>query len=191
MNKILCGKTPLHPQQEQVNQRPLIASIVKGNQASSLPTQTEINKLNAVNSERREIEQREKNVLIMGAKDTTDEMAMTTVKNIFTAIKVDSSKIASVHRFKPTNDTHPPIIKVCLNNKDDRISVLKDSKLLKLAPDYAKVYINPDLTLAQRNQKKLLIAERNMMNEKRKTFGNDEDKKYYYGICNDMIKRIP
>ena len=170
---------------------PLFSNIAARNTANTGPTQNEINCLNAFTSERNDIDSREKNVLIMGVMNTTDELAKSKVEEIFAAINIDNNKIQSVYRFKQsTNQKHPPIIKVCLTNKDDRLTVLKASKLLKTSTTHVKVYVNPDLTIAQRNLEKILITERKSLNTARLTSNNEDDKKFYYGIRNGMIKRI-
>jgi len=172
----------------------LFSSVVTKNatNARPAPSQAEINVLNAYTKERHDQESRERNVLIMGVRDVTDDTAKTTVDQIFTALHIDPSKIVSVFRFpKPPNGIHPPIIKVCLTNKEDRLSVLKASKLLRQNTTFVKVYINSDLTIAQRNEEKRLIAERNYLNEQRLKSQNPDDKKYYYGIRNCVVKRIP
>jgi len=170
----------------------LFSSIVSGKTARVAPTQNEINVLNAYTTERNDMELRERNVLIMGDTNTTDDLAKKTVEEIFTAINIDIKKIKTVYRFKQSaNNTHPPIIKVCLANKDDRLEVLKASKNLRNKPMFAKIYINPDLTFAQRNLEKKLIAERKKLNDQRLTSQNEDDKKFYYGIRNGVIKRIP
>ena len=177
----------------QAAAQPLFSNIVNNsNNVRTPPTQTEINVLNAYTKERHDQDYREKNVLIMGVKDITDEQAKNTVEQIFTALNIDTEKIVSVFRFPQSfNNLHPPIIKVCLPNKDDRLSVLKASKLLRNSTTFVKVYINPDLTIAQRNEEKSLIAERNYLNDQRLKSKNPEDLKYYFGIRNRVVKRIP
>ena len=184
--------TPLMNIPQVTAQPPLFSNIVKANIERTAPTQAEINVLNAFTSERNEQARRESNVLIMGVKDTSDDLAKSTVERIFAELNIDTAKIVSVYRFKQsTNNAHPPIIKVCLPNKDDRLSVLKASRQLREKPTFAKVYINPDLTFAQRSQEKLLIAERNAANELRLKSTKPEDKTYYFGIRNSVVKRIP
>ena len=171
--------------------KPLFSNIAAKGIKKSVPTQNEINVLNAISFERKDIESREKNVLFMGVKSTTDEQAKSSIEIIFDDLSIDKTKIASVYRFKQNqNQKHPPIIKVCLNNKNDRLIVLKAGKALKNKASYDKVYINPDLTIAQRNLERELILERNTLNAERKASLTEENRKFYYGIRNGLVKEI-
>lgn len=149
--------------------------------------------LNAITTERNDIDYRDKNVLIMGIRDITDDQVKSTVNDIFNEIGMTKdTAITSVYRFKQNpNNPHPPIIKVSLASKEDRLTVLKASKALRTSTKFVKVYINPDLTVAQRNLEKNLITQRKSLNERRMRSNNEDDKKFYYGIRNGMIKRIP
>ncbi len=177
--------------QQLANQRPLFSSVVSGKQTRKVLTPSEIDVLNAMNSERRDIDQRANNILIMGVP-ISDVEDTATVHKIFSILKVDKESIASVYRFKANStSSHPPIIKVCLTTCESRSMVLKASKSLRSNVDLSKVYINPDLTFAQRSLEKSLIAERKALNLTREASSNPNDKSYYWGIRNGILKRIP
>ena len=95
--------------------------------------------------------------------------------------------IKSWYRFNKKNDSiHEPIIKVELYYKQDVATVLKASRRLKDSSSTSKVYINLDLTPAQRQAEKELITIRNDLNKKIQL-----PKTHYFGIRNGVLKKIP
>jgi hypothetical protein len=65
---------------------------------------------------------------------------------------------------------------------------VKKSKELKSIEQLKNVYINYDLTIAERDILKPLLNERNDLNIKYKTKNEDVD--FYYGIRNNKVIKI-
>jgi len=162
----------------------------------------EVNLLTAVTIEKNDSYSREKNILIMGVPDApasrTNDAAdydKEMVNNILGVIGVQT-EWDSIYRFKTTsNSKFPGIIKLAMKTKERRNEILKASVKLRnfTGADNAglsKVFINPDLTLAQRIREKELITERNALNEARKASDNPGDKTFYYGIRNFQLTKI-
>ena len=59
---------------------------------------------------------------------------------------------------KKTPDKNRPL-RVCLDNEVTKRRVLSQSAKLRLNPDWKNVYVNPDMTLAERNANRLLRQE--------------------------------
>jgi hypothetical protein len=162
----------------------------------------EVNLLTAVTIEKNDSYSREKNILIMAVPDVptsrTNDAAdhnKEMVNNILGVIGVQA-EWDSIYRFKTTpNSKFPGIIKLAMKTKVSRNEMLKASvKLRKYTgadnAGLSKVFINPDLTLAQRIRKKELITKRNALNEARKVSDNPVDKTFYYGIRNFQLTKI-
>ena len=162
----------------------------------------EVNLLTAVTIEKNESYSREKNILIMGAPDAPASRTNVAanyekemVNNILGVIGVQA-EWDSIYRFMTTpNSKVPGIIKLAMKTKVIRNEMLKASVKLRnyTGADNAglsKVFINPDLTLAQRIREKELITERNALNEDRKVSDNPVDKTFYHGIRNFQLTKI-
>ena len=151
--------------------------------------ENEKNFLHAARSEYKECQSREKNLIIMGVAESTgdDRQAETKklVDEIMDVIELDKEVVSSVFRFnKNPNSKYPSIIKVQLKNSNDRFKILKESKKLKDNKKFPKVFINMDLTFAQRLTQKQLIQERNAKN---KEFESNKSK-YRLRIRNEKLE---
>ena len=71
------------------------------------------------------------------------------------------------------------IIVVELRNKDDKTSILKNTKYLKYSKKFNKVFINRDLTFAE-----MLIEKRDRFNSK------NASSEFYYEIEDGRIVKI-
>lgn len=100
------------------------------------------------------------------AKISKDKNRLT---DLFVDLKLDPNTIKSFYRFRRTpNSIHVPIIKVELHNKDEVARCFRASHRLKdlHVTSGHKIYMNPDLTPIQR-QEKILITNRNELNKNR------------------------
>jgi len=163
------------------------AIVAKGKKKSN----DQSNLLLAASKETKEQIEKEKNVIIHGLKLSTkteeaeikndDKMELDKVLN---AMKFDKSdKIKSYYRLK-TNSKPEPLI-VVFDNLSTRNYALKLSKNLADTEYKKKVFVNPDMTEAQRINFKRLWLERNEKNDK-----NDDKDNYYYGIRNDKVVKL-
>lgn len=152
--------------------------------------ENEKNLLHAARSEYRDCQSREKNLIIMGVAESTCDDRQTETKKlvdeIMDVIELDKEVVSSVFRFnKNPNSKYPSIIKVQLKNSNDRFKILKESKKLKDNKKFPKVFINMDLTFAQRLTQKQLILERNAKN---KEFESNKSK-YRLRIRNEKLEK--
>jgi len=185
-----------------VQHPPIFESILKVASANIHNAQqtrlnaNEVNLLTAVTIEKNDSYSREKNILIMGVPDAptsrTNDAAdydKEMVTNIFGVIGVQA-EWNPIYRLKTTpNSKFPGIIKLAMKTKVSRDEMLKASVKLRNYTGannagLSKVFINPDLTVAQRLSENELITERNALNEARKVSDNLVDKTFYYGIRN-------
>ena len=173
--------------------KPLFSNLFKGNSKEKKDDShlqiTEVNILNAVNSENAEMKKREKSILIMGIKESTGENKIESdkslVHDLFDKINISKHKIKSIYRFNKKNESnYPAIIKVELNDADDKNYILKASKLLKSIENYKQVYINNNLTPAQRKIEIELIKARNTANDERST---EQKSKFYFAIRSGKV----
>jgi hypothetical protein len=86
------------------------------------------------------------------------------------------------------NNGKPNLVLVELNNKEDRFSIMKAAKSLKDNETYKDVFINFDLTPAQRVMQMELNKKRKELNDKDKTKEATVD--YYWGIRSNKIVKI-
>ena len=135
---------------------------------------------------------REKNIVIMGAKDDAnvtmpDEAAHKFVSKLLTTLKIKTDNIISCKRLKAISPHPFGIIKVSLKSKDVSMSVLKATKLLRAHREYDGVFVNPDLTYDQRANEKDMIKQRNLLNSKR---SEEEKSRFHFGIRNGRVTQI-
>jgi hypothetical protein len=105
-----------------------------------------------------------------------------------TAANVDLSKIVKVKRLinKDKAPINPPIL-IEFNNYEDKMKLLRKSSIIRKNKQYEKVYINEDLTTAQRVINKELLQIRNDLNTQYNT--KDENVNFYYTIRNDKVMK--
>lgn len=131
-----------------------------------------INEVVANLSQRKE---REKNVIVFGLSEVSKS------DTLLKHLGIDEKKVKKKHQIKSRDNTsvagNPVIIE--FKNQEDRNKMLKDAKKLRNEPKdspLAKVYVNPDLTLAERLQAKALREERNNKNKQLEELKkNDKD----------------
>nr|XP_047141425.1 uncharacterized protein LOC105844248 [Hydra vulgaris] len=150
----------------QINSKPLFSSLFHNK--SLEPEETRI--LTAISAENKEKSRREYNLILHGLDELNKSTEENTqreneqIKKIFNYLKVDESFIKRHHRLKSKTDK-PGIVLVELNNKEKVADILKSASNLKYNVEYKKkVYINQDLTFAQRESRKLLLKEKNRLN---------------------------
>ena len=174
-------------------------------------TEKQIDILNAVGSEQKERQLKERNVVLFGVPISgakTDEERenedKTTILEILEEIGIEENerKYVKIRRFKANpnktvESTNPAPIRVTfdeyiLNSELKIEEVLKKSKSLKNSTKFKNVYINKDLTVVQITRLKQLIKTRNEENSKldaqhkaAKTTAT-----YRYGIRNDMVVKV-
>ena len=125
----------------------------------------------------------------MGIKESTGENKIESdkslVHDLFDKINISKQKIKSIYRFNKKNESnYPAIIKVELNDADDKNYILKASKLLKSIENYKQVYINNNLTPAQRKIEIELIKARNTANDER---SSEQKSKLYFSIRSGKV----
>jgi hypothetical protein len=158
-------------------------------------TKAHFDVLNVISNDTKDRNKRESNVVIMGISNSTktnsteikldDEQK---AKNILNEIRVDGIVIKSVFRMKTKKENEPMVISFM--NVTERNRVLKAASCLKEQnknqPDKTKcIYINPDLTAAERELEKQLRIE---CIKKNKQLPLDSD--HYFWIRNASIKKI-
>lgn len=155
-------------------------------------TQEQINIINTITHENREVAYKSDKVIISGiplseGKDIAEKKVndKKKIEDLFEAIGVRKSDIGRVFRRTTRNKEKPALIVVDLYHNEIRQNVLKASKKLKDITQYKNVYINPDLTVAQQNLGKKLRDIRKEENRKLPPNAN-----YYYGIRSDRVVKI-
>ena len=137
-------------------------------------TEPELNTINIASEEASDRKSRENNIMIFGVKELKDgddlarqEDAKKQVNGIFDKINVSKEQILSIYRFnrQKEKENYTSIIKVKLKPESKKFSIMKAAKSLHNRDMPEKIYINLDLTPAQRFAQKKLIEERNNRNE--------------------------
>ena len=166
------------------------ASKVK--ESSVAPTTDTHKIINAVVTDLNNRKVRENNIVVFGvpvSDNSKDNSAKDTVKEVLSTVGVDSVKIGEMYRLKSKSSTKPPPIVVQLPTREDRNEALKRSKNLRCESRFDGVYINPDLTWAERVEAKELRQKRNDMNkeleEKSKNSGEKLD--YHFVVRHGKV----
>ena len=156
----------------------------------------EMNVVSAITAVKKDIEKRERNIVIVGVElskeieyENQKKDDEKVVNEILEEISFDAGKIQRIHRFKPKNGVKSSPILVELPSISDRNSVLKTAKVLKSTSRYQGVYINPDLNEAERKLTSELVKERNEKNKKL-VEENKLNKPFRYGIRDNRVVQI-
>ena len=157
------------------------------------PAEIETKILNAISAETKEKTSKENNVAIFGIpeslksnKEEKDEEEKQIITDVFSDLNLNCNKIEKHYRLKGTS-SRPGIVVVTLKTKLDQQQVLQESKnLTKLEKYKNKVYINQDLTIAERAGLKLLLDEKKKLNKAEE----DQNSPFRYVIRNDRLERI-
>ena len=177
-----------------VQNKPLFSNVVKKQSNKQIKyNNDEINVINAIAIENDDIKKRECNVIISGLPNSTGENIEkddeTKIESLFTAIGFEKTKMKRSKRFtNEKSNGQPNLVLVELNNKEDRFSIMKAAKALKNNETYKNVFINFDLTPAQRVMQMELNKKRKELNDKDKTKEATVD--YYWGIRSNKIVKI-
>ena len=129
--------------------------------------------LEEVNDQQR----RRKNLIISGVPESVTRSAedrksedKSRVKTILDElIECDDNLIVHVHRMGKIVDGRNRILRVVLRDEESKQRILKTARRLKTSEIFQDIFINPDLTLAQRQEKKHLRYEL----KRRKDLGED------------------
>jgi hypothetical protein len=154
-------------------------------------TQMQVDIINTAAKETQERHRREKNVVIFGlkisTKVTTEERKIddeTELNNVLDAIGFEKAKAIKTYRLKSRDPTRPAPLVVELNTTSDRNILLKAAMTNR--SNIKDIYINPDLTEAERNLSFQLRAERKALTAKL-----EPTAPFYWGIRNDKVVKIP
>jgi hypothetical protein len=165
-------------------------------------TEAEVHLLAKVRRESNEVERIKKNVIVSGllAVGSNDEEKLahdkTSVADLVAALGVPKESIVRQHRIITNNDKSNLIL-VELDSTSTRDEALREAGKLRKIELYKTVYINRDMTKAERMVEKQLREERNKRNlaleEKDDTGrprGRHQSKLFHWGIRNGELRRI-
>ena len=141
--------------------------------------------LNAVAIEQKEITSKEKNLLVFGLEKSSDGDDTVLINELFNSIGAETKSVKRVVRFRNAKDNKPPAVLVELKDKNDKFAILKNAKKLKSSKKFNGVFINLDLTEAQRSLFNKLKLRRDDLNNRLK----DTDT-FYYAIRNNKLVEI-
>ena len=140
----------------------------------------------ALETEKREIEEKVTNIVIHGLAESSKEKGeerkeedCKKVKEMLRAMEVEEEGEVEVkwRLGKKTDETQARPLVIKMANKDDKEKVLKHGKKLKRKDEWATVYVSPDLTYRQRTEARKeeakLKEEAAKKNEEEK---NEEDR---------------
>lgn len=133
--------------------QPLFSELFK-----QKPNEHEIRVLASVTREQKDIEKRENNLILFNVpesnKDNTEDVRKDDeekVVSILSEIEANQNCFKKIYRMKKsTKSLKPAPIVLELHNSTEKNNILKCAKRLKSSESYKNVYINPDLTIAQR-----------------------------------------
>lgn len=171
------------------------SSLFNNNNTAQLESnkELEIKLINAVSIENQLVE---KNLIIYGVKESInsnqnkcDEDDNLKIHKLFSEIKINREINYKFRRAKKkSNDNKNPMpIIIEFENKRDVFSVLKAAKNLKTINSKSenKICIGKDMTIAQRDQNKNLVFQRDQLNSKL-----EKTSKLRYGIRENGLKKI-
>jgi hypothetical protein len=166
--------------------------------SKSKPAEFETKVLNAISAETKKKSSKDENIVIFGLtessksnKDEKNEEDRSKIEDIFQALNLHSVNIDKHYRIKGSKTTgsidKPGILIVELKSKIEQQQVLQESRNLNNISEYkGKVYINADLTIAERSGLKMLLTERNRLNK----IESDNNSPFRYVIRNDKLEKF-
>ena len=143
----------------------------------------------AVNKEINDKAKKSNNVIIYGISSTNSDNFDDIKKHDSVCINALFSKIGYsgeinyIKRLKSTNNKLAPLI---VSLKEDRNNLLSLTKRLRTIEECKNVYINPDMTVAERIQFNKNRLIRNNSNQK----ACDNNKPFWYGIRGTEVVRF-
>jgi hypothetical protein len=152
--------------------------------------------LNAISAEVKEKSSKEKIIVIFGLKESTkntkeenENKDILKIQEIFTELNLNNIKVEKHYRIKSSKPdaNKPSILVVELSSKTEQAQVLQESRNLNNLVAYKdKVYINPDLTIAERASLRMLLTERNKLNK----IETDGKTPFRWIIRNDRLEKF-
>jgi hypothetical protein len=182
----------LEKNQQTAKTPQLFSSLVQNKKSQLQVNETKI--LNAVSNESKVRISKEKNIAIFGLKksrkedkDEQNKEDLDNIQEIFDELNLDSSKIVRNFRLITKDETKPGIVIVELESNLYQQQVLQEAKNLDKVDKFKnKVYINPDLTIAERAALKLLLEERSKLNKMEK----ENQTPFRFIIRNGSLRKI-
>ena len=105
------------------------------------------------------VEDRSSNMIIYGLKESVgDENTEDVVLNVFEHTN-EKPKLVSCRRLGEKENGKKRPVKVVLHNRDMARSILARSGMLRKVEGMEDVYVCPDRTIEERNERKRLVAE--------------------------------
>ena len=153
-------------------------------------SQSQIDIINTVSNENKEIERRQKNVIIFGIKESkkTDVAEKkrddeNEIELLLNEVHMDKSVVSRSFRLKSKKGISPIIVE--FNYKEERNNFIKKSYR-----KFEHIYVNPDLTEAQRNLDKQLREKCRELNKPLNLKDDWDNVKSYYVIRNNQVVKI-
>jgi hypothetical protein len=122
-------------------------------------------------------------------KEEKEEEDILKIQEIFTELNLNNIKVEKHYRIKSSKPdaNKPSILVVELSSKTEQAQVLQESRNLNNLVAYKdKVYINPDLTIAERASLRMLLTERNKLNK----IETDGKTPFRWIIRNDRLEKF-
>ena len=190
----------MHGMQDKVNQTPamenndvgswatVVSRAVKNNSPKQKLPIKQVETMNSIVLEQKQRDEKKQNVIIFGFKKglksdiETDKLE---INKLFESIDLDKKIIKSINRFKSKKDEITPVI-VTLDANVNRNIVLGAARKLLSIQAYKGVYINPDMTEAQRYLDFQLRSERKRLNEEE----SSNMQPFRWGIRGENLRRF-
>jgi hypothetical protein len=135
--------------------------------------ESQLGVMSSINMEQREIERRAQNVMVFGLERAeTAEADDARISNLLDVLRIEKGKVLFFKRFRSAEATGAPPVVVRLRSKEDRAAALGAAKTLKESATFARVYIKPDLTVAERFGRNQLRIEMRKANEEEEKKGS-------------------
>ena len=177
--------------QQQPSSKPLYSDLFKSKETEKM--NFEIKNIYNIQQDLFAREKKINNIIIYGLNmdklqnnEINHDSDKSKIDNLLRVAEVDMSKIIKYKRLiNKNNESNNPPILIEFNNINDKVKLLKKSSLLRKNKEYEKVYINEDLTTAQRIINKELLQLRNELNSHDNT--KDLNVNYYFTIRNGKV----
>jgi len=165
-------------------------SVVVGKKLNKTPAQLDM--LNCVANENKDRMKRDKNLIVFGIPSSTksepnekqldDEKK---IKELLTKVKINSENVVKCFRLRSKDPNKPPPIIVETTDTVTRNNIIKAARR-----KFEGIYVNPDLTEAQRRQDRQLRDELKNKNEPLDLKNNWATAGHYYVIRNNTVVKV-
>jgi hypothetical protein len=186
-------KAEIEELKRKISTKSLGSGNVWSNVSKKVTDPVQVAVVNTVVNDIKEREDKANNIVIYGLKESNEidikaksDNDKKQIIDILSKVGVAVEEKEILKTVRVTSSINKPkLLIVRFNNPEIRNACIRSSNKLKSNNSLRDIYINPDLTICERQKLKELLKERKEKNEKL-----SKDSEFYYGIRNGKLVKV-